>query len=391
MIGLLVLLALALLALFFLLSMCSALSERQSTTTAPDAGQPGATGGVAGTQGEPEATEATEADRPQRPVRGIYLTAASASDLSQHLPLIEETDVNAVVVDVKDVTGEVMHASEVPLANEVGATRDVLDLEALTTELREREVYSIARIATFEDDILPVARPDLAVTDSATGAQWTNNVGNYWSDPYNRTVWEYNVAIAKEAAEAGFDEVQFDYVRFPSDGPMERVVYPAQPEDASGNVIGDFLAYAKGELEPTGVSVAADVFGLAAGEDGAGVGQDIPALAPHLDVISPMIYPSHYPAGSYGFDNPNARPYAVVAESMREFEEATREANPDIEIRPWLQDFSYGEPAYGPRQVSRQIDAVYDAGATGWLLWNPENVYTWQALTDTGSPEEEQQ
>lgn len=259
-IGLLVLLALALLALFFLLSMCSALSERQSTTTAPDAGQPGATGGVAGTQGEPEATEATEADRPQRPVRGIYLTAASASDLSQHLPLIEETDVNAVVVDVKDVTGEVMHASEVPLANEVGATRDVLDLEALTTELREREVYSIARIATFEDDILPVARPDLAVTDSATGAQWTNNVGNYWSDPYNRTVWEYNVAIAKEAAEAGFDEVQFDYVRFPSDGPMERVVYPAQPEDASGNVIGDFLAYAKGELEPTGVSVAADVF-----------------------------------------------------------------------------------------------------------------------------------
>jgi hypothetical protein len=339
--------------------------------------------------GEAPAPPDGEAEDEPEAVRGIYLTAASASNIEPYLELVERTEVNAVVVDVKDVTGEVMYPSEVPLANEIGATRDILDIEALAAELEERGVYSIARVAVFEDQILPIERPDLAVTDSATGAQWRNNVGSTWSDPHSREVWEYNAGVAREAAEAGFDEVQFDYVRFPSDGPMETLSYPSET-DGDEDTIASFLEYASGEIEPTGARVAADVFGLAAGDGGAGVGQNIREMAPYLDVINPMIYPSHFPVGSYGIDNPNASPYEVIENSMAEFIEDAEASNPEMEIRPWLQDFDYGDPPYGPAEVEAQIQATYDAGETGWLLWNPSNVYTEEALGGSGGSPDEQ-
>ncbi|MBA2694165.1 MAG: putative glycoside hydrolase [Rubrobacter sp.] len=319
------------------------------------------------------------ADDAPESVKGIYLTAASANNLEPYLDLIERTELNAAVVDVKDVTGEVMYPSEVPLAGASGATRDILDIESLAAELEERGIYAIARVAVFEDAILPIQRPDLAVTDSATGAQWQNNVGSTWTDPHSREVWEYNVGVAREAAEAGFDEIQFDYVRFPSDGPMETLSYPSENDD-DDDTIASFLEYAKGELEPSGARVAADVFGLASGDGGAGVGQNIREMAPHLDVINPMVYPSHFPVGSYGLDNPNANPYEVIENAMADFEADAEASNPDLEIRPWLQDFDYGEPPYGPAEVEAQIQATYDSGETGWLLWNPSNVYTEEAL-----------
>lgn len=320
-------------------------------------------------------------DKPEA-VKGIYLTAYSASgNLDAYLDFVDRTEINAVVIDVKDVTGEVMYPSKVPLANEIGATRDVLpDLEALASDLDERNVYSIARVAVFEDDILPRERPDLAPTDSATGGPWLNNAGQAWSDGYNREVWEYNTAIAKEAAEAGFDEIQFDYIRFPSDGPLDTLTYEKTPFPSDQAALGAFLKYADRELEPTGVRIAADVFGLAATEDGAGVGQYMNKLAPHLDVINPMTYPSHYPVGSFGYDTPNAQPYEMVRESIKDFEEDTKKVNPGIEIRPWLQDFDLGDPPYGPQEIRAQMQAVYDSDETGWLLWNASNVYTEEAL-----------
>lgn len=358
----------------------------EAASTVPGRSDPDGSGGKTG---EPERTRSVEASAPQsdapEEVRGIYLTAESASNIDPFLEMMERTDLNAVVIDVKDVTGEVMYSSDVDLANEIGAVRPVLDLERLVNELEERDIYSIARVATFEDDILPVQRPDLAVMDSATGAQWQNYAGNYWSDAHNREVWEYNVAITKEAAEAGFDEVQFDYVRFPSDGPMERLSYSAEPASGGENTIPEFLEYADKELEPTGARIAADVFGLAAGDGGAGVGQDIRAMAPHLDVINPMVYPSHFPVGSYGLQNPNAHPYEVIENAMADFEKDAEASNPDLEIRPWLQDFDYGTPPYGPAEVKAQIRATHDSGATGWLLWNPSNVYSEQALSSEGS------
>lgn len=315
-------------------------------------------------------------------VKAIYLTAYSAGgNLDLYLDLVDRTEVNAVVIDVKDVTGEVMYPSEVPLANEIGATREVLpDLETLAKQLKERDVYSIARVAVFEDDILPRERPDLAPTDSATGGPWLNNAGQAWSDGYSREVWEYNTAIAKEAAEAGFDEIQFDYIRFPSDGPLDTLTYEEETYPTREDALGAFLKYADKELEPTGVRIAADVFGLAATEDGAGVGQFMDKLAPHLDAVNPMTYPSHYPVGSFGYDAPNAQPYEMVRESMKDFEEDTKKVNPDIEIRPWLQDFDLGDPPYGPEEIRAQMQAVYDSGETGWLLWSASNEYTEEAL-----------
>lgn len=349
----------------------------------------GATGG--GTTDEQGNDDDAGARRPEKPeaVKGIYLSAYSTANLDAYADFVDSNELNAMVIDVKDVTGEVMYPSEVELAREIGATRDVIpDLEALASDLEERGIYSIARVAVFEDDILPVERPDLAVQDSQTGAQWTNYQGQYWADAYDREVWEYNVAIAKEAAEAGFDEVQFDYVRFPSDGPMENLEYEEETFPTPGDAIAGFLKYAKGELEPTGAYLAADVFGLAAGDDGAGVGQDIGKIAPHLDVICPMAYPSHYPLGSYGYQYPNEEPYGVLENTLAEFEADIGNKNPDLEVRPWIQDFDMGEPEYGPEEIRAQIEAIYDAGHTGWLLWNPANEYTAAAL---GPPEEEQQ
>jgi hypothetical protein len=227
-------------------------------------GSENAAGG--GTQGEGEEGETADAKRPEKPeaVKGIYLSAYSTANLDAYADFVDSNELNAMVIDVKDVTGEVMHPSEVEMAREIGATRDVIpDLEALADALEERGIYSIARVAVFEDDILPVERPDLAVQDSQTGQQWTNYQGQYWADAYDREVWEYNVAIAKEAAEAGFDEIQFDYVRFPSDGPMENLEYEEETFPTPGDAIAGFLEYAKSEIEPTGAYLAADVFGLA--------------------------------------------------------------------------------------------------------------------------------
>jgi hypothetical protein len=339
--------------------------------------------------GPPEAPSPRHA-KPQA-VKGIYLTAATAgsSSLDAYLDFLDRTELNAVVIDVKDVTGEVMYPSEVRLAREIGATREIIpDLEAMVSELKERNVYVIARLTVFEDNILPRERPDLAATDSSTGGPWLNYNGDAWADPYDREVWEYNVAIAREVAEAGFDEIQFDYVRFPSDGPMETLQFGEITYPTKEAAIAGFLEYAHNELEPTGAYVAADVFGLAATEDGAGVGQFIDELAAHLDVLCPMAYPSHYPGGSYGYPYPNQEPYGVVSKTLADFKDESGPVNPDLEIRPWLQDFDYGPPPYGPEEIEAQIQATYDAGETGWLLWNPSNVYTEGALMPEGANEE---
>lgn len=323
-----------------------------------------------------------ESSKPKA-VKGIYLSAYSAgsTNLDAYLDFLDQTELNAVVIDVKDVTGEVMYPSDVPLANQVGATRNVLpDLKALVKKLKEHDVYAIARVATFEDDILPRQRPDLAAMNSVTGGPWLNSAGQTWSDGYNREVWKYNVAIAKEAADAGFDEIQFDYVRFPSDGPMEQLAYQKETYPSHQAALGAFLKYAHGELHPMGVKVAADVFGLAATQDGAGVGQYMNKLAPNLDVVCPMVYPSHFPSGSYGIADPNSEPYKIITNALGDFKKDVKDVNPDIEIRPWIQDFDLGTPPYGPAEVRAQMQATYDSGETGWLLWNAANVYTDGAL-----------
>jgi hypothetical protein len=323
-------------------------------------------------------------DKPEA-VKGLYVpgTAADGQKMTGILQTAEETEVNALVVDVKEA-GYTTYPSDVPLARELGATtRQIPDLEKLVKRMEDRGVYTIARLSVFQDDVLPRERPDLAVLDSATGGPWQTYQGGTWANPYRERTWEYNAAIAKEAAEAGFDEIQLDYVRFPSDGPMNRLSYGEKTAPTQAAAIAGFLEHTQKELEPTGAELSADVFGLVGMNDRVGIGQIVSEMSPHLDVLSPMVYPSHYPAGAYGYGNPDAYPYEIVELAMDDFSKKARKANPEIEIRPWLQDFDYVS-AYGPTQVEAQINAARDSGIRGWLLWNAAGEYTETVLKAGG-------
>lgn len=299
--------------------------------------------------------------------------------LDSLLRIADETEINTLVVDAKDA-GVTTYRSKVPMAREIGATTDYIpDLKGLVDTLHENDVYAIVRVAVFQDDVLANQRPDLAVKSSATGGLWLTFQGAAWTNAYREEVWQYNVAIAKEAAEAGFDEIQFDYVRFPSGGPMADLYYGEETFPTQEDAIAGFLKYAHGELEPTGAKVSADVFGLVGVNDYVGVGQVVSEMAPHLDVLCPMVYPSHYPAGAYGYDNLDAYPYEIVGLAMEDFKKKAKEVNPEIEIRPWLQDFDYVSD-YSPADVEAQMKATYDSNLEGWLLWNAATQYTTSVL-----------
>lgn len=309
--------------------------------------------------------------------RGIYATAYTAArgqrweDL---LHLIGQTELNAVVLDVKSDWGSVQYNTADPAALAAGAPDGTLpDLRRLLLDLRRRRIYTIARVVTFKDNYAPRRWPELGV-HRAGGGLWTDYRGLTWLNPYSRAAWDYVLGIAEEVARLGFEEIQFDYVRFPSDGPMAQVVYPGADARSREQVIGDFLRYARERLEPLGVWVSADIFGIMLSvPDDQGIGQRLEEMAAGPHILSPMVYPSHYGPGNLGLPNPNADPYETVYRALRDARERLGAGAPIL--RPWLQDFSWGHP-YGPAEVAAQIRAVRDNGIEEWLLWNAGNVYT---------------
>jgi len=311
-------------------------------------------------------------------VRGIHVTMALASlegKLEEYLELVDE-GLNTIQLDVKDENGEVgFLPSAVPLAIGVGAAKPYYKPREAARLARAKGVYLIGRVVTFEDPMLAAGRPELAIKNP-DGTIWRNRAGLGWTNPYDRRVWDYNVSIAEVAARAGFDEIQFDYVRFPTDGNVDSIVYPNKTSTAPGWVITEFLHYASKRLKPLGVRVSADVFGLAATRD-LGIGQIPRRIAKYVDAIYPMVYPSHYGPGEYGLDEPNAAPGETVEWSLSDFRRELR--NGKAELIPWLQDFSYGR-TYGLADVKAQIEAARLMGARGYLLWNPLGVYTPGAL-----------
>ncbi|WP_119067361.1 putative glycoside hydrolase [Rubrobacter indicoceani] len=313
-------------------------------------------------------------------IKGLYVPGFKAEEeLARMAGIGRETEINALVIDVKD-GGYLTYPSEIPLANEIDATTEQIpDLEDYVQRVHDEDLYAIARLAVFQDDALPAARPELAAQDSSTGGPWYNYSGSAWTNPYQKEVRDYNIAVAKEAAEAGFDEIQFDYVRFPSDGEMANLEYGEETFPSQEATIAAFLEDAQRELEPTGAMVSADVFGLVGVNDDVGIGQVVSEMAPHLDVISPMVYPSHYPVGSYGYENPDREPYDIVKYAMDDFISKGREANPDLIVRPWLQDFEYLSD-YSSEDVRAQMEATYDSGLGGWILWNASGDYTLSAI-----------
>jgi hypothetical protein len=321
-------------------------------------------------------------------IRAAYLTYYGFTDKgirNRVLELVGRTELNAIVVDVKGDRGWIVYPTEVPLAVEIGAQGPATkkDFDAVMADLKARGVYTIARIVTFKDNVLATHRPDLAIIDTRTGKPWTDREHLAWVDPFREEVWRYNIAIAQEAVRRGFDEVQFDYVRFPTDGKLGAARY-AKPNNHETRLptITAFLDRARREIGPLGAFVSADVFGYTAfNENDTDIGQRIEELAPHVDYLCPMVYPSGYQFGIPGYRNPVAHPYEVVFQSVKLIRK--RSSGVAVRVRPWLQDFrdyAFGRKIYGAAEVRAQIKAADEAGGTGFMLWNPKNTYTGGAL-----------
>lgn len=314
-----------------------------------------------------------------REMRGVHVTMGLVSlpgKLDEYLAL-RAHGLNTLELDVKDEDGHVGFVSpHLPaLARSAGAARPYYDAAAVALRAAEAGVYLIGRVVAFQDSLLAAARPDLAV-QRPDGSPWTDAAGRGWLNPYDRRAWRYVVDVAAAAARAGFDEIQLDYVRFPSEGDLAAAVYPRRSAQPKGRVIEGFLAYAARRLRPLRVRVSVDLFGLAATRD-LGVGQVPRWIGRHVDAVYPMVYPSHYVPGEYNLVEPEAFPGSTVTRSLRHFRRQLRGLK--VRIVPWLQDFSLRRP-YRLAEVAEQVAAARRERTAGFLLWNPEGVYHREAL-----------
>lgn len=320
------------------------------------------------------------------PLKGIYV-GSHQPGIKEHLNkligLADRTEINAFVIDVKDDLGTITYDADVALAKQEGLIEPRLgDIDALIAKLLEHNIVPVARVVCFKDKMLAGVRPDLAIK-SSKGGLWKDNKKLNYANPYNHEVWEYLVQVAEDAARHGFREIQFDYVRFPTDGPISEAVYPGE-YCTKVEAIAGFLAFARERLEKLGVWVSADVFGIVIQDtaDTVKIGQKYDKVAQNVDIVCPMVYPSHYYRGAYNLDDPNSSPYELVKAAMKQTTE--RLAGTGAMGRPWLQDFSLGVD-YGVAEVKAQIKAAEEQGYTEWILWDPALTYTEGALRSEGS------
>lgn len=317
-----------------------------------------------------------------RQVRGIHLTcwgAGSARSRQELIKKISRSVINTVVVAIKETDGKVYIPGVEKAAKWGSHEPAITDPEGMLKDFKDAGLYTVARIVVFKDKVLPSIRKDLAVR-SADGNLWRSRNGATWVDPYSHEVWDYNLDIAERAARLGFDEIQFDYIRYPSEGDTSLCRYskPHNRQTATAN-LKDFLDYARRRLSPYKVKISADVFGLTTTvKDDMGIGQDIKTLASGADYVYPMMYPSHYAPGEYNLKSPNASPYKVINRGLKD---ALVKLGPHYaQLRPYLQDFSLGW-RYGPYEVRAQLLATRLNLLESWVLWNAGNKYTWAALT----------
>ncbi len=317
-------------------------------------------------------------------VRALYVNAwaaGSRSRMAQLIGIADSTEINAFIIDVKESdTFLAYDRTKIPLALEIGADKRPATtwLPALIDTLQAHGIYSIARIVVFKDRQLAERKPELAIRH-ADGSVWRDNKGGAWVNPYDRRVWDYNVAIAREALDMGFSELQWDYVRFPDVTARMRTVmrYPGSDSTSRAANIRNFLRYSREQLAEYKVPITADVFGLVTHLEGdVDIGQHWETVIASADVVLPMVYPSHYSAGLYGFARPIANPYEIVRLATTDAMERTAFVRDSArvavgEVMPWLEAMSIRGANYGPAELRGQIQAVYDAGAKSWALWNP--------------------
>ena len=324
-------------------------------------------------------------------VKALYLTvygAASKKLREAALETIAQNRMNALVIDVKGDRGIIPFKVDIPLAEEIGAQKLILikDMPALMKSLKEKGLYLIARIVVFKDDPLAAARPQWAVKKG--GGVFRDREKLRWVDPFRREVWDYNLAIARAAAELGFDEIQFDYVRCPD---TKGVVFsqPSNQETRTRAVTG-FLKAAHEALAPDNVMVAADIFGYVLWNlDDTGIGQKIDAAVNSVDVVSPMLYPSGYHLGLPNYRNPVQHPYKIVYLTLKRGQERTGVS--PVRFRPWLQafrDYAFHGGDFGEERLQQQIQAAEKFGSSGWMFWNPRNIYPLTGFTSSNGKDQ---
>lgn len=331
------------------------------------------------------------------PVKGLYITSWTASDRGLRnalVKIVDDTELNTVVIDIKDYSGKIVFPlDDNPTLKAYGSEEArIKDLRDFIDTLHKKNIYVIGRIAVFQDAYFVKHKPELAVKNKLGTEVWKDRKGISWIDPGSQEYWDYIVMIAKEARKIGFDEINFDYIRFPSDGDMQNISYPFSSSTPKHIVMKNFFEYLSSELKTPDTSVeeststpalkiSADMFGMVTtATDDMGIGQVLEDALPYFDYIMPMVYPSHYPPTFQGFKDPEAHPYEVVHFALnRGVERATTASTTPNKIRPWLQDFGL-KMTYGPAEVRAQIKATNDVGLDSWVLWSASNKYTKSAL-----------
>jgi len=341
--------------------------------------------------GVPVSTTSTDASEAQipvthiktpTPVKAIYLSSWVAGVPKYRDPLIkmvDDTELNAVVIDVKDSTGRISFPVNDPtLASYGSVEKRIPDIRGLINELHQKNIYVIGRVAVFQDPYMTKARPQWAITKKSDGTPWKDQKGLTYLDPANKDVYPYIVSIAHEAYADGFDEINFDYIRYPSDGNLKDIDYRLAPGKTRSDNLEDFFKYLNTNVKsPDDIPMSADLFGLTTeASDDMGIGQVWEKAYPYFDYLDPMIYPSHYAPGYDNYKNPAQYPSQVITRALAGAIKKTKAINGDVnKIRPWLQDFNLGA-VYTAAMVKDQTKATYDQGLTSWLMWDPANKYT---------------
>lgn len=315
-------------------------------------------------------------------VKALYISAwvaGSPKFRDSVIKIINETEINAIVIDVKDSTGRVSFEMPNPLIKNSGSVeKRISNIRLLTDTLHKKNIYIIGRISVFQDPYMTKKNPSWSVTKKSDGTVWKDRKGLSFLDPAKKDVHDYILAVAKGAYDEGFDELNFDYIRYPSDGNMKDINYHLKEGETRSDNIEKFFQYLSSEMKKEiNIPISGDLFGLTTeASDDMGIGQVWEKALPYFDYLSPMVYPSHYPAGHAGYKNPSNYPYEVINRALASAVKKTTAAGSDInKIRPWLQDFDLGA-VYTKEMVRAQIKATYDNGLNSWMMWDPSNKYT---------------
>jgi len=324
------------------------------------------------------------------PLKSIYMSACAAGTPSfreKLISIIDSSEINSIVIDVKDFSGTIAFPTELEGKNGTGCR--VSDMKEFVELLHSKNIYVIARVTVFQDPYYTKAHPDTAVKKASDGSVWKDYKGLSFVEVGAKTYWDYVVDLSLETYALGFDEINYDYVRFPSDGNMKDIYYPHLGDKSKQVALEEFFIFLGGKMREEGIPTSVDLFGMTTtNTDDLNIGQVLERALPHFDFVAPMVYPSHYPPGFNGWADPDDHVYETVyfamstaVERVNELKNATttpqevKDHLSPLQLRTWVQDFDYGGD-YGVPEVQAQIKATYDAGLTSWMVWDPSNRYT---------------